>query len=127
MIETRNVDTINTKKILAYCPYFDDIINYDADYDDELSIDLTYWYRDYVMSCDSNDKIAMEKVKKIDKGMYYYINSSRYRNGLKKIISTKDIDLNSQRSNEKLVKKILSYTDKYETMEILTINCNKWL
>ena len=49
------VDVINVKKILKTCPHYDEIINYDFDYNDELSIDLIDWYKDLIFSCDGND------------------------------------------------------------------------
>ena len=66
MITTRTIDVTNVKKILKYCPYYDDIINYDIDYTDELSIDLIDWYKDLILSCDGNDNNEMEIIKLID-------------------------------------------------------------
>ena len=127
MITTRTIDVTNVKKILKYCPYYDDIINYDIDYTDELSIDLIDWYKDLIFSCDGNDNNEMEIIKLIDKSMFLYVNSQEYRRGLKKIISIKDIDLNSDKKIKKLIKKILEYTNKYETLEVLNIEVNKWI
>ena len=127
MITTRTSDVTNVKKILKYCPYYDDIINYDIDYTDELSIDLIDWYKDLIFSCDGNDNNEMEIIKLIDKSMFLYVNSHEYRRGLKKIISIKDIDLNSDKKIKKLIKKILEYTNKYETLEVLNIEVNKWI
>ena len=132
MITTRTIDVTNVKKILKYCPYYDDIINYDIDYTDELSIDLIDWYKDLIFSCDGNKVVSGETsfeeiIKLIDKSMFLYVNSHEYRRGLKKIISIKDIDLNSDKKIKKLIKKILEYTNKYETLEVLNIEVNKWI
>ena len=59
--------------------------------------------------------------------MYLYINSYEYRNGLKKIVNIRDIDLISDRKIKRLVKKIINYTNKYETMEIFNVKTNRWI
>lgn len=127
MIDTRTIDVTNVKKILKCCPYYDDIINYDIDYTDELSYDLIDWYKDLIFSCNGDDEEDVKIINKIDKSMYLYVNNSTYRKGLKKIINNKDIDLNSSRSTKKLIKKILTFTEKYEEVEILNITSSRWL
>ena len=127
MIETHTIDVTNVKKILNCCPYYDDIINYDIPYDDELSIDLIDWYKDLIFSCDGSDEKETKIINMIDKSMYLYIGNNKYRNGLKKIINVRDIDLNSDKSIKRMIKKILDYTNKYETMEIFNITSSKWL
>ncbi len=56
-----------------------------------------------------------------------YVNSYKYKIGLKKIIDIKDIDLNSDKSIKNLIKKIINYTTKYENNEILNITSGRWL
>lgn len=121
---------MNTKmvnKILSYYPYYDDIINYDIKYDDEFSFDIIDWYKDLIFSINYNDNNEIEVVKKIDRCMYIYVNSLRYRNGLKRIINIYDIDLNSDRKKRKLIKKIINYTSKYEDELIYDFCNNKWI
>jgi len=127
MIETHTIDITNVKKILKCCPYYDDIINYDISCDDELSIDLVDWYKDLIFSCDGDNENETKIINIIDKCIYKYVCSNKYRNGLRKIINVKDIDLNSDKSIKKLIKKILDYNNKYETMEVLNITSSKWL
>ena len=111
------IDVVNVKKILETCPHYDEIINFEFDYNDELTIDLIDWYKDLIFSCDGNDENETSIIRMIDSSMYMYINDNKYRRGLTKIISTNDIDLNSERSIKKLIKKILDYTNKYESIE----------
>ena len=127
MIEAHIIDITNVKKILNCCPYYDDIVSYDIPYDDELSIDLIDWYKDLIFSCDGDNTYEVDIIKIIDKCMYMYTCSSKYRNGLKKIIDVKDIDLNSDKSIRKMIKKLLEYNNNYETMEVLNITSSKWL
>ena len=71
--KTLTVDVINARRILRFCPYYDDIINYDIRYDDEFSFDLIDWYKDLIFSCDGNNDNEMNIVRLIDKSMYLYI------------------------------------------------------
>lgn len=127
MIDVHTIDVTNVKKILKCCPYYDDIINYDIDYTDELSFDLIDWYKDLIFSCNGDDEKETKVINKIDKSMYLYVNNITYQKGLKKIINSRDIDLNSGRSTKKLIRKILDYTRKYEEVEILNITSSRWL
>lgn len=121
------IDIVNVKKILETCPHYDDIINYEFDYDDEITIDLIDWYKDLIFSCDGNDENETKIIKMIDNSMYMYVNDYKYRKGLKKIINARDIDLNSDKSIRRLIKKILDYTNKYENIEILNVTSSRWL
>lgn len=124
---THTIDISNVKKILNCCPYYDDIINSDVDYEDELSYDLIDWYKDLIFSCNANNEEEIKIIKLIDRSMYLYVNSYKYKIGLKKIIDIKDIDLNSDKSIKNLIKKIINYTTKYENNEILNITNGRWL
>lgn len=121
------VDVINVKKILETCPHYDEIINFDFDYNDELTIDLIDWYKELIFSCDGDNHNEKEIIKMIDNSMYMYINDYKYRKGLVKIIDTKDIDLNCEKSIRRLIKKILDYTNKYESREVLNVTSSKWI
>lgn len=120
MIGTLTIDVTNVKKILKCCPYYDDIINSDVIYEDELSIDLIDWYKDLIFSCNGDNEEDIKVVRDIDRCMYLYINDNKYRKELKKII---DLSL----SNDKIIDSILRYTSKYEDNEILYITSTKWL
>ena len=121
------IDVVNVKKILNVCPHYDDIINYECDYDDEISIDLIDWYKDLIFSCDGEDENETNIIKMIDNSMYMYVNDYKYRKGLRSIISVNDIDLNSDKSIRRLIKKILDYTNKYENTMILNVTSSRWI
>lgn len=124
---THTIDISNVKKILNCCPYYDDIINSEVDYEDELSYDLIDWYKDLIFSCNANNEEEVKIIKLIDHSMYLYVNSYKYKIGLKKIIDINDIDLNSDKKIKNLIKKIINYTTKYENNEILNITNGRWL
>ena len=124
---TQTIDISNVKKILKCCPHYDDIINSEEDYEDELSFDLIDWYKDLIFSCNADNEEEVKIIRLIDRSLYMYVNSYKYKIGLKKIIDIKDIDLNSDKSIKNLIKKIINYTTKYENNEILNITNGRWL
>ena len=124
---TQTIDISNVKKILKCCPHYDDIINSEVDYEDELSFDLIDWYKDLIISCNADNEEEVKIIRLIDRSLYMYVNSYKYKIGLKKIIDIKDIDLNSDKSIKNLIKKIINYTTKYENNEILNITSGRWL
>ena len=121
------IDVIILRRILKICRHYDEIINLDFEYDDELSIEVIDWYEALILSCDKNDENKTKIIKMIDNSMYIYVNDYKYRKGLSKIISSKDIDLNCERSIKKLIKKIIDYTSKYEKFEILNVSSSRWI
>ena len=124
---TQTIDISNVKKILKCCPHYDDIINSEVDYEDELSFDLIDWYKDLIFSCNADNEEEVKIIRLIDRSLYMYVNSYKYKIGLKKIIDIKEIDLNSDKSIKNLIKKIINYTTKYENNEILNITNGRWL
>ena len=124
---TQTIDISNVKKILKCCPHYDDIINSEVDYEDELSYDLIDWYKDLIFSCNADNEEEVKIIRLIDRSLYMYVNSYKYKIGLKKIIDIKDIDLNSDKSIKNLIKKIINSTTKYENNEILNITSGRWL
>ena len=124
---TQTIDISNVKKILKCCSHYDDIINSEVDYEDELSYDLIDWYKDLIFSCNADNEEEVKIIRLIDRSLYMYVNSYKYKIGLKKIIDIKDIDLNSDKSIKNLIKKIINYTTKYENNEILNITSGRWL
>ena len=63
MFETLTIDVTNVKKILKCCPYYDDIINSDIMYNDDLSIDLIEWYKDIIFSCNGDNEEDIKIIK----------------------------------------------------------------
>ena len=120
MIHTIDMD--NVKEVFSICKYYDEIINYEIDEDDIISFNLIDFYKDYVFSYKENDKIIF-----IDNCMYKYINDYNYQKGLKKIINDNDIDLNSYKKTNRLIKKIIKYDDNYENDKALNVVVSKWI
>lgn len=125
MFETLTIDVTNVKKILKCCPYYDDIINSDIIYNDDLSIDLIEWYKDIIFSCNGDNEEDIKVIRNIDRCMYIYVNDTKYKKGLKKRIINNDINLND--NYKEVVNKILNYTEEYEENELLNITSTKWI
>lgn len=125
MFETLTIDVTNVKKILKCCPYYDDIINSDIMYNDDLSIDLIERYKDIIFSCNGDNEEDIKIIRNIDRCMYIYINDNKYKKGLKKRIINNDINLND--NYKEIVNKILNYTEEYEESELLNITSTKWI
>ncbi len=125
MFETLTIDVTNVKKILKCCPYYDDIINSDIMYNDDLSIDLIEWYKDIIFSCNGDNEEDIKIIRNIDRCMYIYVNDNKYKKGLKKRIINNDINLND--NYKEVVNKILNYTEEYEENELLNITSTKWI
>jgi len=116
------VDMNNVKKVFSICKYYDDIINYEIEYDDMISFYLIDFYKDYVFSYRDDDKIEL-----IDNCLYKYVSDYNYRKGLKKIISIKDIDINSYKKTNKIIRKIIKYDDSFENDKVLNIAVSRWI
>ena len=125
MFETLTIDVTNVKKILKCCPYYDDIINSDIMYNDDLSIDLIEWYKDIIFSCNGDNEEDIKIISNIVSCIYIYINDNKYKKGLKKRIINNDINLND--NYKEVVNKILNYTEEYEENELLNITSTKWI
>ena len=67
---THTIDISNVKKILKCCPYYDDIINSEVDYEDELSFDLIDWYKDLIFSCNADNEEETKIIKLIIKFIF---------------------------------------------------------
>ena len=125
MFETLTIDVTNVKKILKCCPYYDDIINSDIMYNDDLSVDLIEWYKDIIFSCNGDNEEDIKVIRNIDRCMNIYINDNKYKKWLKKRIINNDINLND--NYKEVVNKILNYTEEYEENELLNITSTKWI
>ena len=120
MIHT--IDMVNVGKVLDICKHYDDIINYEICNDDMISFYLIDFYKDYVFSNKTDNKIKL-----IDDCLYKYISDYNYRKGLKNVIYKNDIDLNSYKKTNKLIKKIIKYDDYYENERVRNIVISRWV
>ena len=116
------VDIDNVRKVIGICKYYDDIINYEIDDNDNISFELIDFYKDYIFSIGNEDKIKL-----IDSCMYKYISDYNYRKGLRNIININNIDLNSYKKTNKLIRKIIKYDDNHENERVRNIVVSRWI
>lgn len=114
--------TETIRRVFRICKYYDEIINYDVAYGDFVSFDLIDFYKDYVFSSEEEDKILF-----LDSCMYKYVSDFKYHKGLKSIITSRDIDINSYKKTKRLLRKIISFDDKYESDRVLNYQSSKWI
>ena len=84
---TQTIDISNVKKILKCCPHYDDIINSEVDYEDELSFDLIDWYKDLIFSCNADNEEEVKIIADIiEKGTWNTEGTADCANDCKLII-----------------------------------------
>ena len=84
---TQTIDISNVKKILKCCPHYDDIINSEVDYEDELSYDLIDWYKDLIFSCNADNEEEVKIIADIiEKGTWNTEGTAECANDCKLII-----------------------------------------
>lgn len=127
LVETKTINLRYVNKILSNCPNYDKIVNYEYEYGDTLSSKLIDWYRELIFSCDGENVNQLRIIYQIDHSLSMYVDDSQYKRGLSKILSKDEVDLNNSVLIQRVIKKIIEFTNQYERDEILELVNNKWL
>lgn len=127
MVQTQTIDYSLVRKILATCPYYDSIVNYEYEEGDELSAILIDWYRDLIFSADPNDDRQLKIINAIDKSLYLYVKDKKYKKGLSKLINADEVSLDNQNSIRNVIKTIVLFTNSFQKEEVLDISSSKWI
>ena len=127
LVETKTINLRYVNKILSNCPNYDKIINYEYEYGDTLSSKLIDWYRELIFSCDGENVNQLRIIYQIDHSLSLYVEDNQYKRGLSKILSKDEVDLNNSVLIQRVIKKIIEFTNQYERDEILELVSNKWL
>ncbi len=125
MIETQTIDIRQVQKILNNCPNYDEIVNYEYQEGDLLSSSLIDWYRDLVFSADGDDERQLKIINVVDRSLSMYITDSRYKRGLKQVLSSEEV--NDHSLMKQIIKKIISFTAYYEKREVFDTVNSKWI
>ena len=125
MVETQTIDIRQVQKILSSCPNYDDIVNYEYREGDLLSSYLIDWYRDLVFSANGEDERQLKIINLIDRSLALYIKDSRYKRGLKQVLSVEEVQNHSLM--KEIIKKIISFTAYYEKREVFEGVNGKWI
>ena len=127
LVETKTINLRYVNKILSNCPNYDKIVNYEYEYGDTLSSKLIDWYRELIFSCDGENINQLRIIYQIDHSLSMYVEDNQYKRGLSKILSKDEVDLNNSVLIQRVIKKIIEFTNQYERDEILELVNNKWL
>ena len=127
LVETKTINLRYVNKILSNCPNYDKIVNYEYEYGDTLSSKLIDWYRELIFSCDGENVNQLRIIYQIDHSLSMYVGDNQYKRGLSKILSKDEVDLNNSVLIQRVIKKIIEFTNQYERDEILGLVNNKWL
>lgn len=127
MIQTQTINMEHVIKILANCPNFDKIVNYEYPYGDTLSKKLIDWYRELVFSANGNNENQLMLIKALDRSLYLYIRDNKYKRGLRKIVSTEELTFEDKNIIKDVIKKLLEFTSNYEKREVREVASSKWL
>ena len=127
LVETKTINLRYVNKILSNCPNYDKIVNYEYEYGDTLSSKLIDWYRELIFSCDGENVNQLRIIYQIDHSLSMYVEDNQYKRGLSKILSKDEVDLNNSVLIQRVIKKIIEFTNQYERDEILGLVNNKWL
>lgn len=127
LVETKTINLRYVNKILSNCPNYDKIVNYEYEYGDTLSSKLIDWYRELIFSCDGENVNQLRIIYQIDHSLSLYVEDNQYKRGLSKILSKDEVDLNNSVLIQRVIKKIIEFTNQYERDEILELVNNKWL
>jgi hypothetical protein len=127
LVYTKTVDVTLVNKILAHCPHYDSIVNYEFEYGDNFSSKLIDWYRELIFAVNCNDEKQLKVVEALDNGLYLYVKDNQYKREFRKQLKPEDINLESKKLIKDLIKKIIVFTSKYEQRRLMEFTSSIWI
>ena len=117
---------IKQKKILDFCPNYNEIINCDFLEDDHLTKKLIEYYQDYIFNINHEDEKQTEVVKKLDAALHRYIEDYRFAKSLKNTLNIDEIIHNNFSYLEQLMEYIINFFCDYQEEEV-NVYQTKWI
>lgn len=114
------------REVLAHCPHFYTIINFEYYSDDLVSEKLIDIYERFIFSVDITDRENVEKIEKLDKVLFKYINDYCFREQVKSDMMTIKVK-RGDNILETIVSAILGFWDSYELLLTRKINITRWI
>ena len=127
MIQTQTIDIGHVKKVLENCPHYDMIIHYEYPYGDVLSKKLIDWYKDLIFSANGNNQNELMLIRALDQSLYLYVRDSKYKRGLRKIITVDELTFENKELIRDVIKRLIEFTSSYENREVREVSVSKWL
>jgi hypothetical protein len=118
---------VRQKKILGFCPNFDEIVNCDFLEDDILTQKLIQYYQDFVFSINEQDEDDIKFIQKLDAAMYKYIEDYRFAKKLKETLNVAAVIDQEFTYLEQLMRYIINFFAEYELQEVRHIFHSKWI
>ena len=116
----------SNKEVLKYCPNYYNIVNFDFEDGDMISIKLVNIYKSYIFSININNSEEVERAEEIDRVLANYIHDYLFRSTLQKEIVTVKVkkDNNIIKSIVDVIIKIFMSYEEYTTRKIYI---SKWI
>lgn len=114
------------KTILKYCPNFYKIKDFDFEEDDYITQKLITIYEDYIFNIDEKDKESLEKIKRLDKILYKYIDDYTFRKEIKNGV----LNIRVKRGTdiiETIVNNLISLFEEFEDGYTRNIYFARWI
>ena len=127
MLQTETIDIEHVRLVLKNCPNYDEIIEYEYPYVDELSKKLIDWYRELIFSAKGDNERELLLIRALDKSLYLYVRDNKFKRGLKKVISTDELNFSNKELIKDVIKRLIEFTNNYEKKEVLDISVSKWI
>ncbi len=114
------------REVLAHCPHFYTIINFEYYSDDLVSEKLIDIYERFIFGIDLADTESVARIEKLDTVLFKYINDYCFREQVKADMMTIKVR-RGDNILETIVNAILKLFDSYELMATRKINITRWI
>lgn len=114
------------REVLKHCPHFYTIINFEYYSDDFISEKLIDIYEKFIFSTDITSIENVNKIEKLDRILYKYINDYCFREQIKNDI----MKIKVQRGENLLdviVSAIIKFFDNYEVLCSRKVQMTRWI
>lgn len=114
------------REVLKHCPHFYTIINFEYYSDDIVSEKLIDIYEKYIFSTDITVLENVNRIEKLDRILYKYINDYCFREQVKVDI----MNIRIQRGENLLdiiVSAIINLFDNYEKIRVRKVQVTRWI
>lgn len=115
------------KRILEYCPNYDDIINAEFYEDDHITKKMIKIYEDFVFSGDINNLDYVEKLKKLDNVVSKYLKDYHFRSELQKGLTEIKVTNRVKDILDFIVSQIINIFNSYVEGYTRKIYVSRWI
>ena len=114
------------REVLKHCPHFYTIINFEYYSDDIISEKLIDIYEKFIFSADITVLENVNKIEKLDRILYKYINDYCFREQVKTDIMKIRVE-RGENLLDIIVSTIISLFDNYEKLRARKVQMTRWI